>query len=300
MYLLGIDVGGTKVNIGLLDRDGKIIVKRDVLIDGRTHSSEILNLVVETLHALCVQKGIGLKEIEHCGIGIPGTVDVTHRIALNVANLGWVNVPIAEEFEQLTGISTNALQDSRAAALGEYMAGVGSDSNVLICITLGTGIGVGMVMYGKIFDGGLGCAGEVSHVPVIANGRSCGCGRSGCLESYAGGKGLGISVEELLGPGASAHTIFDEAKNGNVAAKKIIDEAVVMLGLQFVSIVNLLSPDCMLFSGGLSKQKELFLDPIIAFIKENCYKIAGEKQIKITTSALGSDSPMVGAALFRG
>jgi len=145
----------------------------------------------------------------------------------------------------------------------------------------------------------LGCAGEIGHVPVVENGRPCGCGKIGCLECYAAGKGLDWSARELLGEGADAHRLFDEAKAGNCEAANIIANAAVMLGRELVSIVNLISPDRMLFSGGLSRQQELYVQPIIDYVQSHCYQAGGDRNLVIAPSALGADSAMVGAGLFR-
>ena len=294
---VGIDIGATKVNIGILEEGRKVVTKRQISIRKgafRPAAEEI----AACLDTLLKASAIEYSKVESCGVGIPGTIDASGRVAMRVPNLGWINEPAADIFEELTGISTWLLQDSRAAAFGEYMLGAGSEHRICVCITLGTGIGTGIVIDGKIFDGALGCAGEIGHVPAVKGGRQCGCGRRGCLECYAAGKGLDISACELFGDGVTARTLFDKAKAGDTKAENIIREALEMLGKEMVSIVNLLSPDCLLFSGGLIHQEELFLRPLIDFIEASCYRIADGPQVNITVGQLGSDSPMIGAALF--
>lgn len=298
MYRLGIDIGGTKVNIGLLDEHKNIAVKHIEKIPDNKDYKYVLIWLSEILDALLIKNGILYSKITSCGIGVPGTVSKDGKTAIKVPNLGWENANFADEFGKLTGIPTKLVQDSRAAAFGEYMAGKGQGKEIVVCVTLGTGIGTGIVINGKIFDGALGGAGELGHIPVVANGRECGCGKKGCLENYVAGKGLEITAKEVFGKEFTASDIFDKAKNGNEKAIKILDEAICMLGNALVSMINLISPNCLLFSGGMSKQTDLFITPLIKYIKEHSYCISAGDNLYIGLAGLNEDSPMVGAALL--
>ena len=293
MFKLGIDVGGTKFKLALVDESGNITVSDKYYVDKQKDlSSQLCEKITEFL----AQNDISLSDILSCGVGLPGTISDDGRRALKVPNLNIVNDDLAEKIENLLMLPVTLVQDSRAAAYGEYRLGAGKGYKNVICITLGTGIGTGMVADGKIFAGALGCAGEIGHTPVVENGRKCGCGKTGCLECYAAGKGLDISARELLGEGKNGTDLFDAAKAGNEKAKEIIGSAVEMLGKTVVGVVNMLSPDCLVFSGGISTQTELYLEPLVKYIESHVYR-AGEKTLKISASALGEDSPVVGAAL---
>ena len=294
MYKIGIDIGGTKINIGLFDNESKSLIA--------TKKSYVKNIgdlpvhIVSVIENLRKENHIEQDCVLSCGIGIPGTVSGDGRKILKAPNISILSENIAEDLEKRLQIPVRLVQDSRAAAWGEYLHGGGQHANSVVCVTLGTGIGTGIVLNGAIFTGELGCAGELGHLPVKENGRVCGCGRRGCLEKYCAGGGLDITAAELLGAGSTAVDLFEEAGKGNAAALEAIDEAVRMLGAGLVSIINLLSPDCLLFSGGLSDQEELYLTPVIQYIKEHCY--ISDRLPVIQKAQLGEYAPLYGAAFL--
>ena len=296
MYRLGIDIGGTKINIGFLNKANKIVYKKGIRLPENKDYENVLGIIVRELEDACAECNIDCKDILSAGIGVPGTVSEDGRIALKVPNIGWKNAEIAEEFENLTGIPTTVVQDSRAAALGEAISGAAQNERVVVCVTLGTGIGTGIVIDKKIYDGGLGGAGELGHIPVVENGRACGCGKLGCLEKYAAGLGFSITARELYGADKTGIDLFTNAKNGDEKAKNAINEAVILLGNALTSIINILSPDCLLLSGGLIKEEELLIAPLIEYVKSKCYTSA-DKAPRIALAELGEDAPMAGAAL---
>lgn len=291
MLKVGIDIGGTKIHVGIFDKDTKALVA-----DQKSYVVDVTDLsahIKETLAQLCKTKEISPNEIASCGLGIPGTVSADGRRIVKAPNIRILSDSIVEDLEKELGVPVCLVQDSRAAAWGEYIM---QEDSTVICVTLGTGIGTGIVIDGKIYDGALGCAGELGHLPVVENGRPCGCGKFGCLEKYCAGGGLDITATELLGDGKTAADLFEEVKNGNAAAKEAIDDAVTLLGRALISIINLLSPDRLLFSGGLCLQEELYLNPIIDYIKEHCY--ATDRLPVIQKAKLGDLSPLYGAAFI--
>ncbi|MBE6549048.1 MAG: ROK family protein [Ruminococcaceae bacterium] len=297
MYRLGIDIGGTKINIGIIKENGKdisIVVSKKVEVKTvKDATSEIKNAVV----ALCKENGVEYTDIASCGVGIPGTVSRDGKKILKVPNIAILSENFAEELEAALDIPVKMLQDSRAAAWGEYKCGGGKGLDTVICMTLGTGIGTGIVINGKIYNGALLGAGELGHIPVVEGGRPCGCGKRGCLEKYCAGGGFDITAREMLGEGNTAKELFEAARQGRADAKKAIDDAVVTLGRAIVSAVNLLSPNCILFSGGLSAETE-YLSTLIEYVKEHCYSSSGELPI-LKKAELGALSPLVGAALYQ-
>lgn len=300
LYRLGIDLGGTKVNIGLLDKEKRIVSKRAVQLPESLSYTNVLEFIKEALDMFLDESGVSYTDICSCGIGVPGTVSSDGKTAVKVPNLHWENVGLAQDFEQLINIPVTLIQDSRAAAWGEYLAGAGRGKRVVVCITLGTGIGTGIVIDGKIFHGTLGGAGEMGHIPVVEGGRPCGCGKKGCLENYAAGKGIAITANEKMPEMSgtlSTRDVFRLAQEGNKTALHIIQDAVYTLGAAIVSLVNLLSPDILLFSGGISRQKTLFVEPLIQYIQNHCYSASPDSSLLIDYAALGEDAPMVGAAL---
>lgn len=292
MYHLGIDIGGTKVAVGLLNENNELVLKDKLLV------SDIDNIVTEVsayVDKLLAENAIVRNDVVSCGIGVPGTVSDDGKTAVKVPNLHLENADLSGDFEKMLNIPVSLVQDSRAAAYGEYIAGNAKDCKTVICIALGTGIGTGIVIDGKIYNGALGAAGELGHVPAVENGRPCGCGKVGCVEKYAAGRGLDITACELLGEGKTAKDLFEAAQNGNEDAKNHINNAVEVLGRTIVSACNLLSPDCVLFTGGLVGQKELYIRPLVNYIKEHIY--SSGRMPKIEVALLDADAPLVGAAV---
>ncbi len=294
MYRIGIDIGGTKIRVGLFhEKEKRLLADKKELIRNIRNLS---GFVKETVETLCDENGIPFSAVTFCGVGIPGTVSEDGKKILKAPNISILSENLPEELASALNVPVRLIQDSRAAAWGEYLV-CEKEPRTLVCITLGTGIGTGIVIDGKIYHGALGSAGELGHLPIREGNRACGCGKLGCLEKYCAGGGLDLTAIELLGDGKEAAELFEEAKIGNEAAKQAITDAVQMLGSALVSVVNLLSPDQILFSGGLSRQTEWYLDPLIAYIQAHCYSADG-KLPALRGATLGEDSPLYGAALM--
>ena len=287
---LGIDIGGTKIGVGIFEDDGRLLANEKLYVEG---NGDIPALIAEGVKKLCAERKIDFTQITACGAGVPGTVSKDGRRVLKAPNLPISGDTFVPELEAKLNIPVGVVQDSRAAAWGEYLFGGGKGKSSVVCVTLGTGIGTGIVLDGKIFGGALGGAGELGHLPIVENGRPCGCGKRGCLEKYSAGLGLDITASELLGEGKKAPDLFAEAQKGNREAQKAIAHAAEALGKGLVSIVNLLSPDCILFSGGLSAQ-ESYVEAVTDYILSHCYDAGVKPEIK--KAALGELSPLYGAA----
>lgn len=237
MYRLGIDIGGTKVKIGIYSPDKKLLSSEKIYvkqINDNNFFEQVATAAVDVIH----KNGFTINDFEFCGIGVPGTTDKTGKIAYKLPNLGIYNEPAAQTAESILKIPTRLVQDSRAAAWGEYIAGAGRGYKSVVCITIGTGIGTGIIQDGKIFDGANGTAGEMGHNIVEENGRACRCGKSGCLGMYSAGLGLEISAKELFGENADAKILFDKAKEGSTPALEKLNQAVLYLGKEIVSLYN--------------------------------------------------------------
>ena len=298
---LGIDIGGTKVNAGLLSQDGRVIGKRKFAVPAGIACGPLMALAARECGLLLAQNGLGMQDVGFMGMGLPGSVDSTHSVVLNAPNLHFVNAPCADLMEACCGLRPMLVQDSRAAALGEALFGEGKGSDLLVCITLGTGIGCGIVYKGAIFHGALGTAGETGHIPIVPNGRPCACGQRGCVEAYASGTGIARSANEhpaFLGRQLTSEQVFALAHAGDAAALEILQSAVDALGQALTAVVNTLSPDALIFSGGMCTQRELFVDPLIRHIRLHGYGLAVGDKLKVGVSSLGSDAPMIGAAML--
>ena len=296
MLRLGIDIGGTKINLGIIrEKDGKVEVLTTVRLETRA-LDDIVTGIADAAKDICKNNKIAFDDIAFCGIGVPGTVSADGKRVIKAPNLPALTEDFAARLSSELKLPVQVVQDSRAAAWGEYRCGGGIGYHSVLCFTLGTGLGTGIVLDGRLYHGGLGAAGELGHTPVaLSGGRVCGCGKRGCLEKYCAGGGLDITAVELLGEGNTARELFHAAKTGSVVAQKAIEEAVERLGNVIVSAVNLLSPDCVLFSGGLADEIA-YLIPLIAHIQKHCY--ATDALPILRKASLGALAPMIGAALL--
>lgn len=293
MYRIGVDIGGTKLHVGLFTDDGALLCSRKHPI---ATISDLAATTAAIVAELAQTGGISIKDIGSCGIGIPGTVSEDGRSVLKTPNLPILHANIADELAAALGIPTSLVQDSRAAAWGEYCFGAGRGKRCVVCVTLGTGVGCGIVADGKILSGALGSAGEIGHIPAVPNGRPCGCGKCGCVEKYAAGGGLDRTASELLGVGRTAKDLFAAAVSGDGRCQTALTDAVEMLGNVLVSVINTISPDCLLFSGGLSEQTELYIRPLTEYIAAHCYSACALPVIQ--AAALGANAPLYGAAFI--
>jgi len=294
-----MDVGGTKAAIGLLGEDGSLLYRERTPIPKGVTARELMRTLAVRAGELLESRGIARADVLSVGMGLPGTTD--GRVVLCAPNLHWENEPCADYFEASFGVRPLLAQDTRAAAWGEYRLGAGKNKRVLVCVTLGTGIGCGIVINGRIFDGGTGTAGEIGHIPVVPGGRPCNCGRRGCMEAYASGNGILTSAKEhsQLGQRVSgALDVFELARQNDPTARKVISAAVGYCGQALCAVVNALSPDALIFSGGISAQTELYIKPLIAYLRDNAYALAVEERLFMEVSPLGEDAPMIGAAML--
>ena len=292
MLRLGVDIGGTKINIGVIDENNQIIKNCVYKV---CDTENVPNLIKGFLSEFYKETEFSKKDIGCCGIGVPGTVSDDGRCLLKVPNMSLLNKEIVVDTEKTIGIPCTMIQDSRAAAYAEYIMS-GKEYKTFVCITLGTGIGTGIVIEGKLYSGGAAGAGELGHIPIKEGTRPCGCGKTGCLENYVAGKGLDKTAKELLGRESTAKDLFAEAERGNKKCISAIDNAVDLLADGITSLINIISPECIVFSGGISKQTKLYVNPLIKKIKQRCYSIDAKPELK--TASLGENAPMVGAALF--
>jgi glucokinase len=301
-HSIGIDVGASKVNIGVLDGAGNLLARSRVEIGDRNDSGGTIERICREAAEVTRRAGIPNEAIDFIGMGIPGTVEAATRRVLFAPNLGWSDVEVGELFRRDFGLEVELVQDARAAALAEYLLGAGKGEPVVICVTLGSGIGAGIIIDGRIYGGGFGTAGELGHSIVQADGLPCGCGRRGCLEAYA--SGTAIAKASARGPGGAegaerAEAVFKKAEAGDPAAMDIVGTAARYLGIGIVNAVNLLSPNVVIFSGGMCEQEELFIRPVRDFVLKNAYSIAvAERAFRIVKAALGEDAPMIGAGLL--
>jgi len=306
-YLLGVDIGGTKVNIGIVDIHGRVVAKRKIPTECEKGYRQIIQNIAENIHMLLKENGFSKLQIKSAGFGIPGTTDPQTGMVGFAPNLDWRNVPFRELMNKELNMDVFMAQDTQAAAFAECLFGAGHGSRSIVCVTLGTGIGCGIIIDGNIYRGNLSCEGEIGRIIVKYNGRKCSCGRKGCLEAYATGPSLARDArkriknhEEVAADkeiGLTAKDVYLLAEKGDSIALKLIEKQVEYIGIAFVNVLNLLSPEKIIISGGMCKEDKLLIEPLKAFVKANGYSMSAEN-VKIEKAELGEDAPMIGAAML--
>jgi len=306
---LGIDVGGTNLKFCLAGEDGTICLRHRITTPTGRGCHGIIEAIVANILVVLRNANVTMSQIESIGLGIPGTVDPHEGVIVFAPNIFAVNVEIVRMIKLHYDVPVYLCQDSQAAAWAEYMVGAGRGLSSVAAVTLGTGIGCGLVIDGKILRGGLRhTAGELGHLLVEIEGNECNCGRVGCLEAHAAGLAIVRAAKqsiptlgELLGRSVetvSVKDVFDLAGRGNKEALRITRDVVKYIGIGLVSLVNLVSPSVISISGGIcDAPSELLFDPLVAFVRERAYPTISDA-VRICRSPLGSDAPLIGVAIL--
>jgi glucokinase len=304
---IGVDVGGTFIKFGIINENGKLMFRTKIKTLTEGGSDPMLISIIETIDLFLMDSGLTISDIGSIGMGFPGTTDIKNGIVLYAPNIFWKDVEVVKKVREHFSIPVYIGQDSRAAAWAEYLVGAGKGYSCISGITLGTGIGCGLILNGSLYHGGLLAAGEFGHQIVEVNGFPCNCGRNGCLEAYAGGlailkAAMKISgIERLINKPAneiSVSDVFSLAGNGNTEALGIIDSVVKYLGIGLVNLINLTSLELISLTGGISNAPdELLFNPLKRFVQERAYPVVANR-VKIVKSILGDDAPLIGASLL--
>ncbi len=305
-YRLGVDIGGTKVGLGLLTEEGKLL-RRDVIqTPAYTAGAEAFaNALCGPLCSFLERAGMGWRDLDGFGVGIPGTADCRRGVARYCPNLfGAAELPLADLLEARLGVRPHLVQDSWAAAYAEFVFGRQRTTPNMLCVTVGTGIGCGVILNGRVFGGALGTAGELGHVPIVFDGRPCACGRRGCLERYVSGTAILAQAMEafpqkLAGLPPKAESVFSLAYEGDADALALIAQCADKLAYGLALAIDLLAVDTVILSGGVSAHKELLIDPLEKRIRGYAYPPwADSQRLQVLPAALGADAPLVGAAFL--
>lgn len=310
---IGIDVGGTNVKIALVDGEGKIIYSNSVPTYAQMGYEYTVNNIKQAIRDLMKETNTDAKEIEGIGFDFPGQVDYKTGVVKLAPNIpGWINVPIAQMIEEEFDIPTRIDNDVRCAALGELKFGAGKGCENFVCITVGTGIGSGLVINGQLVRGAANAAGEIGHIKLQMNGGPiCGCGDTGCLEAFASGPSIVAMAQEYLKGGKSTkfremagadgeitpYIVAKAAEAGDPVAKRIFEIIGTYIGMGLVSVINLLNPEKVIIGGGVAAAGDLLLDPIRKTIKERAMVVAGNS-VEIVPAELGNSAGVIGASML--
>jgi len=307
---IGVDVGGTNVKIALVSDKGKIIYSNSIPTRAEMGYEHTINSMKDAIRDLLKETKMKPTDIEGVGFGFPGQIDCKKGVVRLAPNIpGWVNIPIASIIEKEFGIPTRVDNDVRTATLGElnYGAGVGCEN--LVCITVGTGIGSGLVVNGKLVRGANNAAGEIGHIKLnMQGGPLCGCGDRGCLEAYASGPsivalaeeyirgGKSTKYRELANPDITPYIVAVAAKEGDPVARQIFRIMGEYIGMGLVSVVNLLNPEKIIIGGGVAESGDILFDPIKETIAKRAMTI--QREVEIVPAQLGNTAGVIGASLL--
>ena len=313
MYRIGVDLGGTNISAGVIDDKLEIIGRGKLKTNCPREAELILADVAKAVELAAADAGIGMKDVVSIGIGTPGSVNKTTGYIEYANNLDFDKVPATQILEARLKKTVYLDNDANCAALGEAVAGVGRGVSSFVAITLGTGVGSGIVLDGKIVTGVNDGAGEMGHMVIVADGERCTCGRRGCWERYASATALiqqtkdamhhdmDSKMWELVGGDinrVSGRTSFDAMRAGDKTAKKVVDKYIFYLAVGIINIVNALQPEIICIGGGIGHEKENLLVPLRKYVARERYSIHADRQTEILSAQLGNDAGIIGAALL--
>ncbi len=304
-YGFGADVGGTTIKMGLFKTDGTLVEKWEIPTDISNHGASILQDITATVHGKMVERNLTKEMIRGIGIGVPGAVD-KHGVVNKAVNLGWDVIPVEEELGRLSGMKVKAGNDANVAALGENWMGSGKGYNSIVMVTLGTGIGGGIIVDGKILIGANGAGGEIGH--IIVNDKeieACNCGHYGCIEQYASATGIARMARRALatkacdsslakfGDAVTAKDVFDCAKAGDKLACEVVEDVCNLLGATLAKIGCIVNPDAFVIGGGVSKAGQILLDYLQEPFRSEIFHASSNTPIVL--ASLENDAGIYGA-----
>lgn len=304
MYCFGVDIGGTTVKMGLFQEDGTVLDKWEIVTRKEDHGAAILPDVAKAIEEKLAERGIEKEKVVGIGVGVPAPV-TDGGIVKQTANLNWEYKNVKAELEELTGIRTKVENDANVAALGEMWKGGGKGNKNMVMVTLGTGVGGGIIVDGKILTGTNGAGGEIGHIVINPEEKKrCGCGKTGCLEQYASATGIvRLARKKLLDfngetvlqmESVTAKDVFDAVKAGDAAAIEVAEEFGRYLGYSLSIVSTLVDPSIYVIGGGVSKAGEILFDYIKGPYMEKAF--FANEEVEFALAELGNDAGIYGAA----
>ena len=307
---IGIDLGGTAIKYGLVSESGEILKKYKVVTPAGSKYTDTVSAIASAVQELSSEHGVLVCGM---GIGAPGVADGEKGLVLTSGNLGWENKPLARDLSEKLGIPVTLMNDANAAAFGEYACGAGKEYRSVVLLTLGTGVGSGIVLNGKLFEGNEGAGAELGHEVIRAGGEKCACGRRGCLEQYVSATALIRQTKHamekdkessmwLLCGGdinkANGKTAFDGKRAGDKAAIKVVRNYIRYLAEGLANIANTFRPEAILIGGGISAEGANLTEPLQERVNKLMLGHGRYAPVKILAASLGNDAGLVGAAML--
>jgi glucokinase len=315
MYYIGVDLGGTNIAVGITDENGKILIKGKVPTEKERHSDEIIADMGALCTSLVKEAGLTFKDIAYVGVAAPGSVDPANGEIKYANNINMFHYPLAKKLMEHIPVKKVYLEnDANAAALAEAKAGAGKGYQDVIMITLGTGVGGGIVIGGKLYSGFNYAGAELGHVVIEHNGRPCTCGRKGCWEAYSSATALIEMTKEKMAQtrdtvmwemcenGAkkvSGRTAFKAAKQGDKAGLEVVEKYIDYLASGITNMVNIFQPEVLCIGGGVCGEGDYLLEPLKKIVDRDQYgSAAHDDKTQIKIAELGNDAGIIGAALL--
>lgn len=313
MYYIGIDLGGTNIAVGITDENGKIIKKDSVpTLKEREYPEIIKDMAMLSLKVI-KDAGIDIKEVRSIGVGAPGSPDSKNGIIIYANNIKFRNVPVRAEIQKYINLDVYVDNDANCAALAESIAGASKGVKDSVAITIGTGLGGGVVIDGKIYSGFNNSAAELGHMVIVADGVKCTCGRRGCWESYASATAIIEQTKEAAKANPKslinklvdgklenidAKVAFDAARQGDETGIKVVDKFIEYLAIGIANVINIFQPEILVIGGGVCKEGEYLLKPLRELVSSYTYTREEIKQTEIKAATMGNDAGIVGAAML--
>ena len=311
MYYIGIDLGGTNIAVGVVSEEGRIVAKTSTPTLASRPYPELVRDMAACARKAMEEAGITDEEVDSVGIGIPGVAD-KEGVVIFCTNLGWRNVPLRAEFQQYMNKPVYIDNDATVAGWAEYQAGVSRGTNSSVFLTLGTGLGAGIVINGRIWAGAHGAGSELGHVVIEVDGVPCTCGKRGCTERYCSATAIIRMAREACADAPNcaimravdgetdkieAKTVFDAAREGDTVAMQVFNRFIKYLTIAINNVISFLDPDMIILGGGVSRAGDFLLDAVKAALpKYLFYPTLPQPELRI--ASLGNDAGIIGAALL--
>lgn len=313
-YTIGVDIGGTNIAIGFIDESNQLVLKDSVETPKNGSAKEIISCIVSLISKMSKEMGVTKENYDYIGIGVPGTVNKESKRIEFANNLAFHDEDLMEMLKKhYKEIPIAMNNDANAAAYGEFIAGVGKDVNSLIMVTLGTGIGGGIIIDRRLYEGSNFAAGELGHFVINCEGIACNCGRKGCFEAYASATALieqtknamKMDKESILWEmcdynleKVEGKTLFDSVRLFDKTAEKVLNKYIYYLSVGIIDIINIFQPDMVCIGGGISKAGDLILDGLLERVQKEDYARTSKKQARIVFAQLENDAGIIGAGLL--
>ncbi len=313
-FVIGVDLGGTKISVGAMTVDGskQLADRTEATLAAEGADAVVARIVAmieSTITGVTKETGATRKDILGVGIGSPGPLDRERGLVITTPNLGWHNFPLRDRVSEATGLTATLDNDANCATLGEWWIGAARGARNVVGMTIGTGIGGGLILDGKLYHGSSDVAGEIGHTSIDSTGRRCKCGNYGCLEAYASGPATADRAREALAGGEdsllvsmvdgnleqlTAANVYDAAKQGDDVAQEIVRETARFIGTGLANLLNIFNPDVVVLAGGVAQAGDELFAPVRAEVRRRAFKPAVEA-CRIVPGTLQGTAGVVGA-----